>query len=142
MHRSKLHLQSITLDLCQGRFEGKLLRRLWMIDRRCFYYVFIVVVIRYETTATARWALLFIVRAFFNNTITVAVWTRFHERLLVMLPCFANPAVKEKGRPDARPDPHAASARMIEAMRRAASRRWRILRRGGSAGRDPQVGNL
>ena len=25
MHRSKLHLQSITLDLCQGRFEGKLL---------------------------------------------------------------------------------------------------------------------
>jgi len=25
MHRGKLHLQSITLDLCQGRFEGKLL---------------------------------------------------------------------------------------------------------------------
>jgi hypothetical protein len=25
MHRSKLHLQSITLDLGQGRFEGKLL---------------------------------------------------------------------------------------------------------------------
>ena len=37
-----------------------------------------VVVIRYETTATARWALLFIVRAFFNDTITVAVWTGFH----------------------------------------------------------------
>jgi hypothetical protein len=25
MHRGKLHLQSITLDLYQGRFEGKLL---------------------------------------------------------------------------------------------------------------------
>ena len=45
----------------------------------CFYYFFLaVVVIRYETTATARWALLFIVRAFFNDTITVAVWTGFH----------------------------------------------------------------
>ena len=37
-----------------------------------------VVVVRYETTATARWALLFIVRAFFGDTITVAVWTGFH----------------------------------------------------------------
>jgi hypothetical protein len=45
----------------------------------CLYYFFLaVVVIRYETTATARWALLFIVRAFFNDTITVAVWTGFH----------------------------------------------------------------
>ena len=48
-------------------------------DVPCFYYFFLaVVVIRYETTATARWALLFIVRAFFNDTITVAVWTCFH----------------------------------------------------------------
>ena len=31
-----------------------------------------------QTTATARWALLFIVRAFFNDTVTVAVWTGFH----------------------------------------------------------------
>jgi hypothetical protein len=31
------------------------------------------VVVTYETTATARWALPFIVRAFFNDTITVAV---------------------------------------------------------------------
>ena len=38
----------------------------------------VVVVVRYETTATARWALLFIVGAFFNDTITVALWTRFH----------------------------------------------------------------
>jgi hypothetical protein len=45
----------------------------------CMYYFFLaVVVIRYETTATARWTLLFIVRAFFNHTITVAVWTGFH----------------------------------------------------------------
>jgi hypothetical protein len=39
------------------------------------YFFMVVVVVRYETTATARWALLFIVRAFFNDTITVAVWT-------------------------------------------------------------------
>jgi hypothetical protein len=32
-----------------------------------------VVVVRYETTATARWALLFIVGAFFNDTINGAV---------------------------------------------------------------------
>ena len=45
----------------------------------CVYYFFLaVVVIRYETTATARRALLFIVRAFFNNTITIAVWAGFH----------------------------------------------------------------
>jgi hypothetical protein len=45
----------------------------------CVYYFFLaVVVIRYETTATARWALLFIVRAFFNDTVTVAVWTGLH----------------------------------------------------------------
>jgi hypothetical protein len=42
------------------------------------YFFLAVVVIGYETTATARWALLFIVRAFFNDTITVAVWTGFH----------------------------------------------------------------
>ncbi|MFZ2092188.1 MAG: hypothetical protein WAU99_10670 [Pseudolabrys sp.] len=52
------------------------------------YYFFVaVVVVSYETTATARWALLFIVRAFFNDTITVAVWTGFHSvRLTGMLP--------------------------------------------------------
>jgi len=43
------------------------------------YYFFLgVVVVGYKTTATARWALLLIVRAFFNDTITVAVWTGFH----------------------------------------------------------------
>ena len=62
-----------------------------------------VVVIRYETTATARWALLFIVRAFFDDTITVAVWTGFHARLMGMLPhpattirwCFSDSATAE-----------------------------------------------
>jgi len=44
-----------------------------------------VVVVRYETMATARWALLFIVCAFFNDTITVAIWTGFHVRLMRML---------------------------------------------------------
>ena len=64
----------------------------------CVYYFFLaVVVIRYETTATACWALLFIVRAFFNDTITVAVWTGFHvyaswdattpPRLYSLVPC-------------------------------------------------------
>ena len=51
-----------------------------------YYFFLAVVVIRYETTATARWTLLFIVRAFFNDTITVAVWTGFHVRLMGMLP--------------------------------------------------------
>src|SRR5215510_3503488 len=55
-------------------------------DRRFFYYFLMaVIVIRYETTATARWTSPFIVRAFFNDTITVAVWTRFHVRLMHML---------------------------------------------------------
>ena len=56
-------------------------------DRRCFYYFLMaVIVIRYETTATARWTSPFIVRAFFNDTITVTVWTGFHVRLMRMLP--------------------------------------------------------
>ena len=68
----------------------------------CLYYFFmLVVVVRYETAATARRALLFIVRAFFNDTIAVAVWTGFHVRLMGMLPqpadyirwCFADPAI-------------------------------------------------
>src|SRR5262249_48790474 len=52
-------------------------------DRRCFYYFLTaVIVIRYETTATTRWTSLLIVRAFFNDTVTVAVWTDFHVRLM------------------------------------------------------------
>jgi hypothetical protein len=43
-----------------------------------YYFFLAIVIISYETAATARWALPFIVRAFFNDTITVAVWTGFH----------------------------------------------------------------
>jgi hypothetical protein len=38
----------------------------------------VVIIIRYETTATTRWALVFVVRAFFNDPIAVAVRTGFH----------------------------------------------------------------
>ena len=41
-------------------------------------YFFILSVIRDETTAAARWALLLIVSTLFNDAITVAVWTGFH----------------------------------------------------------------
>jgi hypothetical protein len=62
----------------------------------CFYYFFqAVVVIRYETTATARWALLFVVRAFFNDTITVAVWTGFHVG--ASWGCYHTPAIVPAG---------------------------------------------
>jgi hypothetical protein len=37
-----------------------------------------VVVIRYKTKAAACRALTFIVRIFVNDTIAVAIWTRFH----------------------------------------------------------------
>jgi hypothetical protein len=52
----------------------------------CVYDVLVVVVVRYKTIATAGRALLFIARAFFNDTITVAVWTGFHVCLIAMLP--------------------------------------------------------
>jgi hypothetical protein len=48
-------------------------------------YFFIVVVIRYGTTATARWTLMFINCAFINYTIAVAVWTRFSFHVRTML---------------------------------------------------------
>ena len=47
-----------------------------------YYFFMVVVIIRYETTAAARWALLFIVRTFFNDAFTVAVWTSFHTCLM------------------------------------------------------------
>jgi hypothetical protein len=40
-------------------------------------YFFIIIFIRHETTAAARWASLLIVRTLFNDAITVAVWTGF-----------------------------------------------------------------
>ena len=69
------------------RFSCQRRLRIRKLFHACLYYIFLaVVVIRYETTATARRALLFIVRAFFDDTITVAVWTGFHARLMGMLP--------------------------------------------------------
>jgi len=41
-----------------------------------------VIVIRYEATTTTRRASFFSVRAFFNDAITVAIWTGFHVRLM------------------------------------------------------------
>ena len=48
-----------------------------------YFFIVIVIVIRYETTATARWALPLIVRTLFNDATTVAVWTCFHVCLPV-----------------------------------------------------------
>jgi hypothetical protein len=46
----------------------------------CVYHFFLaVVVIGHEATATARWALLLVVRVFFNDADTIAVWTGLHE---------------------------------------------------------------
>jgi hypothetical protein len=46
-------------------------------------YFFIVIVIRHETTAAARWALPLIVRTLFNDAITVTIGTGFHVCLPV-----------------------------------------------------------
>jgi hypothetical protein len=37
-----------------------------------------IVIIRDETKTAARWALMFIVRIFVNDTIAITVWTRFY----------------------------------------------------------------
>ena len=52
-----------------------------------YYFFIVVIVIRYETTAAARWALLFIVRTFFNYAFAVAPWTSFHVSRLTSLYC-------------------------------------------------------
>jgi hypothetical protein len=55
---------------------------------RCLYCFFIVVIIRYNTTAAAGWTLLLILRALLNYTITVALWTSFgvHDAPLDLQP--------------------------------------------------------
>jgi len=52
-----------------------------------YFFMLVVFVIRYETTAAARWALLFIVRTFFNYAFAVAPWTSFHVSRLTSLYC-------------------------------------------------------
>lgn len=49
-------------------------------------YFFVIIFIRHETTAAARWALLLIISALFNDTITVAIWTGFHVCLQALRP--------------------------------------------------------
>jgi hypothetical protein len=56
--------------------------RIWSRAGRACHF-FIVVVIRYETTAAAPWALLLIVRTFFNDAVAVADWKSFHACLPV-----------------------------------------------------------
>src|SRR5215471_15524337 len=52
-------------------------------------YFFIIIFIRYETTAAARWALPLIVRTLFNDAITVAVWTGFGFHVCLSVDTFA-----------------------------------------------------
>jgi hypothetical protein len=42
-----------------------------------YYFFLAIFVIGHETTTTTSGALLFIVRAFFNDAITIAIWTSF-----------------------------------------------------------------
>jgi hypothetical protein len=51
---------------------------------------FIIIVIRHETTAAARWALPLFVRTLFNYAITVAVWTGFGFHLCIPVGIFAS----------------------------------------------------
>ena len=53
-------------------------------------YFFIIIVIRHETTAAARWALPLFVRTLFNYAITVAVWTGFGFQLCLPVGIFAS----------------------------------------------------
>ena len=85
-----------SLEMCEPPDLRRVFCRTSSIRPPCFYYFFLaVVVIRYETTATARWALLFVVRAFFNDTITVAVWTGFHVG--ASWGCYHTPAIIPAG---------------------------------------------
>jgi hypothetical protein len=57
-------------------------------------YFFIIIFIRHETTAAARWALLLIVRTLFYDAITVAVWTGFGFHVCLPVDIFASPTAK------------------------------------------------
>jgi hypothetical protein len=54
------------LGMCAGRLAS------------LYHFFMVVIVIRYETTAAAPWALLFLVPTFFKDPIAIAVWTSFH----------------------------------------------------------------
>jgi len=57
-------------------------------------YFFIIIFIRHETTAAARWTSLLIVRTLFNDAVTVAVWTDFGFHV----PLPVDPVAKPKPR--------------------------------------------
>jgi len=54
-------------------------------------YFFIIIVIRHETTAAARWALPLIVCTLFNDAIAVALWTGFGFHVCLPVDGFASP---------------------------------------------------
>ena len=75
-----MHLALVYSTKCtrpQNPFHGLPSHAMGQIAR-CFYYFFMIVVIRYKTKATARRTLTFIVRISVNDTIAIAVWTCFH----------------------------------------------------------------
>src|SRR6516162_7254454 len=53
-------------------------------------YFFIIIVIRHETTAAARWALPLIVCTLFNDAIAVALWTGFGFHVCLPVDSFAS----------------------------------------------------
>jgi hypothetical protein len=63
-------------------------RRIGSPAGSAYYFFIIIIVIRHETTAAGRWLLL-IVRALFNDALTVAVWTGFHVCPPRLRPIFA-----------------------------------------------------
>jgi hypothetical protein len=69
---------NVRLSLSEDRLP---FRWIWSPAGRACYF-FIIVVVRYETTAAAPWALLLIVRTFLNDAIAFAVWTGFHRASL------------------------------------------------------------
>jgi hypothetical protein len=66
---------------------------------RANYFFIIVVVIRYDTAASTRWTLVFIVRAFINYTITVTVWTARRKGFEPLTPDSKSAELKSPERP-------------------------------------------
>ena len=63
---------------CEGRAEAYIYCWIGPPAGSAYYFFIVTIVIRHKTLAAARWALLLIVRAFFNDAVTVAVWTGLH----------------------------------------------------------------
>jgi hypothetical protein len=65
-----------------------------------YYFFIVVLIIRYEPTAAARWASLLTIRTFFNNAFAITVWTRFlgHVDASESLACGLTTTHKKKSR--------------------------------------------